>query len=86
MVSAVVTVAGGADLRAMVAALYAALELEVDPGTAGALDEVVPGLTAEAVAEAIRAAYAEGRELVAAEPDPALLAAARALTPRHAVR
>jgi lipoate-protein ligase A len=86
MTSAIVTVAGGDDLRAMIEALYAALELDVDPSTAGALDEMLPGVTADAVAGAIGDAYAEQRRLVRAEPGPELLAAARALIPRHAVR
>jgi lipoate-protein ligase A len=85
LTSAVVTVGGGPELRAMIAALYGALELEVEPATAGALDEALPGLTADAVAAAVRAAYGEHRRLVIAEPDAALLAAARALMPRHAV-
>jgi hypothetical protein len=66
----------------MVAALYAALELEVDPGTAGALDEVLPGVRIEAVAAAVRESYGA---IVPAVPGPALVTAARALMPRHAV-
>jgi octanoyl-[GcvH]:protein N-octanoyltransferase len=81
MTGVVVTVGGGPELRAMVAALYAALELEVDPATAGALDECRPGITADAVEAAVRADHGA---LVEAEPDAATLAAARALIPRHA--
>jgi lipoate-protein ligase A len=86
MTSAIVTVAGGDDVRAMIEALYAALEIDVDPSTAGALDEVLPGVAVDAVAAAIRDAYAGGRRLSRAEPGPELLAAARALIPRHAAR
>jgi lipoate-protein ligase A len=81
LTGAVITVGGGRELRAWVQALYAALGLDVDPATAGALDEVLPGLTVDAVAAAIRADYAPDRT---AEPDAAVLAAARALMPRHA--
>ena len=77
--SAVVVVGGGARIRAAVTRLYRALELDVDPATAGSLDEVVPGVTVEAVAERVRAAYG-GEEV---EPDEALLERARALAPRH---
>jgi lipoate-protein ligase A len=82
MTGVIVTVGGGPELRAMVAALYAALELEVDPATAGALDEVQPGISVDAVEAAVRAGYGD---LVAVEPDAATVAAARALIPRHAV-
>jgi octanoyl-[GcvH]:protein N-octanoyltransferase len=82
MTSAIVTVSDGPALRTMVAALYAALGLEVDPSTAGALDEVLPGVTVETVAAAIRDSYGD---VVPAVPGPALVAEARALIPRHAV-
>jgi octanoyl-[GcvH]:protein N-octanoyltransferase len=84
MTSAVVVVGGGADLRAAVAEVYAALGLPVDPSTAGALDEVLPGVGIDAVEGAIRAAYARESGIESRAPDPELLAAARALEPRHA--
>jgi octanoyl-[GcvH]:protein N-octanoyltransferase len=80
--SAVVVVGGGARVREAVTRLYAALELDVDPATAGSLDELVPGATAGEVAARVRAAYgAAGLEPV--EPGGALLARARELVPRH---
>jgi octanoyl-[GcvH]:protein N-octanoyltransferase len=82
LTSAIVTVGGGPRLREAVAALYATLELDVEPGVSGALDEVLPGITVELVTGAIRAAYGDPAPV---EPDAELLAAARALTPRHAV-
>jgi len=82
LTSAILTVGGGPRLRDAVAALYATLELEVDPAVAGALDEVLPGVTVAAVSDAVRAAYGDPSP---EEPDDALLAAARALIPRHAV-
>jgi octanoyl-[GcvH]:protein N-octanoyltransferase len=85
LTGAVLTVGGGPELRAMIAAIYAALELDVDAATAGALDEALPGVTPDVVADAIRESYAAGGGLVPAAPDPALLDAARALIPRHAV-
>jgi lipoate-protein ligase A len=80
MTGAVITVGGGPELRAWIAALYAALDLEVDPATAGALDEALPGVTVDAVAAAVRADYAPAQPVA---PSPALFAAARALIPRH---
>jgi lipoate-protein ligase A len=83
MTSAILVVSGGHELRAAVAAIYAALELPVDIATAGALDEEVAGVTAEAVAARIGAAYGERRPLAPRAADPELLAAARALVPRR---
>jgi octanoyl-[GcvH]:protein N-octanoyltransferase len=81
--SAIVVAGGGPDLRAAIGPIYAALELPVDLATAGALDEQLPGVTAEEVARRLVAAYAvdpEPREI-----DAALLDAARELVPRHRV-
>ena len=80
--SAVVVVGGGARLRAAISDVYGALELPVDVASAGALDEHVPGVSAEDVERALREAYGD-RELF--EPDADLHAAARTLVPRHSV-
>jgi len=82
LTSAIVLVAGGPELRAAIAAVYAELEIPVDPATAGALDEAVPGVTVEAVAERIRGAYAD-QKLEPREIDAALIAEASTLTARH---
>jgi hypothetical protein len=79
---AVVVAGGGARLRAAIADVYGALGLPVDIDTAGALDEHVPGIGAGDVERALRDAYAPAAPI---EPDAGLLAAARALAPRHAV-
>lgn len=81
LTTATVTATGGAELRATVAAVYAALALDVDVSVAGAVDEVLPGITAGAVLDAIHAAYGplNERELPAN-----LLALARGLAGRHA--
>jgi lipoate-protein ligase A len=78
--SAVVVVEGGARVRETVAAVYAALGLDVDPATAGSLDEALAGVTVEDVQSAIRAAHPSPRPV---EPDAALLERARALAARH---
>jgi octanoyl-[GcvH]:protein N-octanoyltransferase len=85
LTTAVVVVGGGARLRGAVAETYEALGLDVDPATAGALDDALPGITVERVADAIREAYAASADLTPLAPDRALLSSARALVPRHAV-
>jgi octanoyl-[GcvH]:protein N-octanoyltransferase len=83
LTTAVVTVAGGPHLRAVIADVYGALGLEVVPATAGTVDERLPGVAAERIAQLVADAYgpSEPRPL-----DAALLAAARALVPRHRAR
>jgi lipoate-protein ligase A len=82
LTTAVVVVGGGDRLRAAIADVYGSLGLAVDPARAGALDEEMPGIGVERVAEAIRDAYAP---LAPAALDNGLHAAARDLAPRHAV-
>jgi octanoyl-[GcvH]:protein N-octanoyltransferase len=82
LTSAVIVVGGGDAVRAAVTAVYGALGLDVDPATAGALDDVLPGVSADAIADRVRAAYGAGAPVA---PDAALLAAARELAERHRV-
>jgi len=84
LTTAVVVVGGGVNLRAVVAEIYGALGLDVDSGTAGALDDELPGVTVERVARAVRDEYAQDARLEPAAVDAELLAAARSLAPRHA--
>jgi octanoyl-[GcvH]:protein N-octanoyltransferase len=51
--SAVVLVGGGAAIRAALTDIYAALELDWEPSTAGALQDVAPHVTTEAVEQAL---------------------------------
>jgi lipoate-protein ligase A len=53
--SAVVLVAGGSDIRAALTDIYAALELDWEPSTAGAIQDVAPQITPERVERALRA-------------------------------
>jgi len=57
LVTAVVVAGGGARIRAVLADVYEALELEWDPATAGAVEDELPGAGADAVAEAVLDAY-----------------------------
>jgi octanoyl-[GcvH]:protein N-octanoyltransferase len=52
---AVVLVGGGDTIRAALTDIYAALELEWDPSTAGAIQDVEPAITPESVEAALRA-------------------------------
>jgi octanoyl-[GcvH]:protein N-octanoyltransferase len=54
--AAVVLVGGGDLIRAALTDIYAALELDWDPSTAGAIQDVAPGITPESVEAALRAA------------------------------
>ncbi len=83
LVAASIAVADGAALRAVLTDVYAALELDWDPATAGAIEDDVPGVTLDALEQAIleTAPYAlDGGSL-----DGESLALAVELEPRHAV-
>jgi lipoate-protein ligase A len=53
--SAVVLVGGGDAIRAALTDIYTALDLDWDPSTAGAIQDVAPQVTPEAVEAALRA-------------------------------
>jgi octanoyl-[GcvH]:protein N-octanoyltransferase len=53
--AAVVLVGGGDAIRAALTDIYAALDLDWEPSTAGAIQDVVPGITPESVERALRA-------------------------------
>jgi octanoyl-[GcvH]:protein N-octanoyltransferase len=78
-----VRVAGGDRLRAALVDVYRELELEWDPRTAGALDDVLPGASVVAVEQALLAARAHDRELTVAAIDDATLELAHELEARH---
>ncbi len=61
--SSVVVVQDSAPIRAVLAASYEALGLDWDPATAGAADDLLPGVDVPAVEEAIIKAYAGHAEL-----------------------
>src|SRR6476661_2066928 len=70
LLGASIVVGDGPGVRAVLEDVYAALEFPWDAGTAGAIDEEVPGVTVEAVATAVAAAYGE---LTPSAPDEATL-------------
>jgi octanoyl-[GcvH]:protein N-octanoyltransferase len=81
LVTAFVQVGGGARLRSALIDVYDALELEWDPATAGALEDVLPGASIAYVEQAILAAH--GRDLAVDPLDEPTLALGRGLAARH---
>ena len=80
LTTAVVVVGGGPALRALIGGLYEALGLATDVARAGALDEALPG----GRARARRRRGPRGVRIACpVAADAELLAAARALAPRH---
>lgn len=57
--SSVVVVENSPPIRAVLEKTYAALNLEWNPATAGAADDLVPGLTVEEVTDAVIAVYGD---------------------------
>lgn len=79
-----VIVVGRSDLiRDVLVPVYAALGLDWAPSTAGALTDVVPGLTVDTVADALVAELATQATLVAGTVDEPTLTLAHALAPDH---
>ena len=75
LLSAFILVGGGDRLRGVLFDVYRALEIAWQPATAGALDDVAPGVSIEAVEGAVLAARGEDRELTDGTVDPATLGA-----------
>jgi lipoate-protein ligase A len=83
-VGGVITVGATAELKEILIPIYAALDLEFVPETAGGLADFDSGLTTERTIEALIAAVdADGYSTTNATFDPDLHRAAQALTPLH---
>jgi octanoyl-[GcvH]:protein N-octanoyltransferase len=83
-VGGVITVADTRRLRDVLVPIYAALELEFRPETAGGIADIDPQLTAETLIEAIAAVLrGEGIALTASRFDPAIEDEADTLRPFH---
>ncbi|WP_320535723.1 lipoyl protein ligase domain-containing protein [Pseudarthrobacter sp. IC2-21] len=65
--SSVIVVENSAPIRAVLTDTYAALGLDWEPATAGAADDLVPGLTVQAVEDAVVASYAAHASLTYAD-------------------
>jgi lipoate-protein ligase A len=73
----------GARIRALLTDVYARLQLPFDPATAGALEDLLPGIAVGDVAQALRDELAARVTLVDAPVEPEALALARELRGRH---
>jgi lipoate-protein ligase A len=82
-VGAVVVAEGSELLRSALEPAYAALELEWDPATVGAVEDEVAGATLDAVEDALVAELARSFELTAAELDPQTLVLGEELAAGH---
>lgn len=80
MVGAELVVEDGAPVRRVLRDVYAALEIDFDPATAVAVEDVMPGITVDAVERAVLEAFPVTSRMPL---DGELLAAAEALAPRH---
>lgn len=79
----VIVVDGAARVRQVLEPVYAALGLDWDPATAGAVDEEVPGTSFADVREALLAEYRRRHELVPGALDDETLALAEELAAEH---
>ncbi len=82
-VGGVVVVDGLAAVRDILVPVYAALGLDWRPETTGSVADEVPGITWDAVHDAILAGYGERYSLEPVQLDPATLQLAQRLAPEH---
>lgn len=86
LLSAVLVVQRGDPVREVLIDAYRALDVPFAPSTAGALDDVIDGITVDGVADALlRALRAAGHALTDGTVDAPTRAAAQDLRGRHAV-
>jgi lipoate-protein ligase A len=78
-------VTDAARAREVLVAVHADLGLPLDPRTVGAVEDLVPGITVDDVAAALRDELAARGTVTPVPLDPAVLATARELRDRHAV-
>ena len=79
----VLVVEDAAAVRAVLEPVYAALGLAWDPATAGAIEDVAPGVTTPDALAALRSAFAARHALVPVAFDDATRGRALALAPAH---
>jgi lipoate-protein ligase A len=82
-VGGVIVVRDAGLVRDALRPVYRELGLPWDPATAGAVADLVPGITVDGVITAVIAAVGATHRLVPGDLDPATLEAAEALRPRH---
>ena len=79
----VIVADGSARVRDVLIPVYAALDLDWDPASAGSVADEVPGAGLNEVEEAILSEYAQQGELEEAELDADTLTLARRLRAEH---
>jgi lipoate-protein ligase A len=82
-VGGVVVVGDSARLRELLVPVYAGLNLDFDPGTAGSVEDAVPGIEVEDVRRALLAEFSALRSLEAGTLEPSTLALAAELESWH---
>jgi lipoate-protein ligase A len=83
-VGGVVIVRGAPRIAGVLEDVYAALDLPLDASRTGAVEDEVPGVTAEAVAEALLAEIGQQRSLAPCEVPDFVRAQAKRFEPLHA--
>ncbi|MDO8187465.1 hypothetical protein Q5424_12330 [Conexibacter sp. JD483] len=78
-------VTDAAPARAVLEAVHAALALPLDPATVGAVEDVAPGVTVAATAQALRDELAARGPMIEHELDAPTLATAERLRERHTI-
>jgi lipoate-protein ligase A len=84
-VGGVVVAAGSARLRAVLGAVYAALDLPFDPRALGSVEDERPGTAPDEVAEALLAALGRLHELEPGRVEPALVSRAARSEARYTI-
>jgi lipoate-protein ligase A len=82
-IGGVIVVSDGKLVRDALDPVYAALDLDWDPATAGSLQDVDPSITLQRTADAILAELAENATLIHRSLDPDTLALGEQLAPEH---
>jgi octanoyl-[GcvH]:protein N-octanoyltransferase len=82
-VGTVIVADDAAAVRRVLEPVYAALQLDWEPATVGAVADEAPGRGWDAVRDALLSEYAQRFRLVEDELDPGTLALARTLAPEH---
>jgi lipoate-protein ligase A len=86
LLGATIVVRDGARVQAVLRDVYAALEIEWDEATAGAVEDEVPGVTVEAVEQAVLAAFGYSSTTVPSPSASARASASRAATSSSTAR
>ena len=82
-VGGVLVVGDAASIREVLVPVYGALDIEWDPSTVGALDDVLPGIDVSTVADALIDVLAGVAPVVQSTLDVETLDLARSLAPAH---